>query len=93
MEARLEARFAKLEAALSSKGEVPGGGGGGSRQRSLADAQGRCEWCKRTNCLMLSGGKPCREYYRGLTMMREAAALERKKREEAGGGGDDESES
>ena len=44
------------------------------------DALGRCRWCMRTECLFVTGGRPCREYNQALNFSGEQRA---QRREEA----------
>ena len=60
--AELEARLAAAEA---------------DRYRDRKDALGRCKWCLRSECLFVTGGKPCREYNQALNYSGEQRAARR----------------
>ena len=43
-----------------------------------------CMYCKRNNCPMLSGGRPCRDANRAAGLLNEKRKAESKKKEEEG---------
>ena len=45
---------------------------------------GTCMYCKRNDCPMLSGGRPCRDANRAAGLLNEKRKAERKKKEEEG---------
>ena len=78
----LQAQIRKAEAELVAlKNPPPASYTAGYADR--ADSQGRCKFCLRTECLFLTGGKPCREYHQAMNYLGEQRAARRKAAEAA----------
>ena len=78
--------FLTRESPLKWAASGGSGGRGTGSDDPYADRKdnvGRCKFCMRSECLYITGGKPCREYHQAMNWLGEQRASRRKALEES----------